>query len=91
MASFNYFIILPLFIILYLDHIIKSETRPVFSSDSQYVIHGLQDSTISIWSTTTAKHIVNLTGHVGQPKCIAFNPKKAFFASGMFIHHLKCM
>ncbi|CUV07948.1 unnamed protein product [Cryptosporidium hominis] len=71
------------------NHIIKSETRPVFSSDSQYVIHGLQDSTISIWSTTTAKHIVNLTGHVGQPKCIAFNPKKAFFASGMFIHHLK--
>lgn len=63
---------------------LKSASIPTFSSDSQYIFYGLTDASVAVWSANTGEHITNFVGHVGQPRCLAFNPKKALFASGKF-------
>ncbi|KAL7068868.1 hypothetical protein ACR3K2_07030 [Cryptosporidium serpentis] len=64
--------------------LLKSASIPTFSSDSQYIFYGLTDASVAVWSANTGEHITNFVGHVGQPRCLAFNPKKALFASAPY-------
>ncbi|KAH8740586.1 hypothetical protein FG386_002168 [Cryptosporidium ryanae] len=59
----------------------KSKTKPIFSSDSQFVLQSLDDANIHLWSANTGRLLNTFHGHIGQPTCISFNPKKALFAS----------
>ncbi|KAH7647779.1 hypothetical protein FG379_000405 [Cryptosporidium bovis] len=59
----------------------NSKTKPIFSSDSQFVLQSLEDTSIHLWSTNTGKLLKTFHGHIGQPTCISFNPRKALFAS----------
>ncbi|KAK4525189.1 hypothetical protein GAYE_SCF08G3095 [Galdieria yellowstonensis] len=52
-----------------------------FTPDSKQVLSGSEDGSIFIWSTTTGKHIVTLTGHEGPVCAVKWNPQYAMMAS----------
>ena len=53
-----------------------------YSPDEQLIAMASLDDNVSLWNTTTGKHIQTLTGHRGYVLCIAFSPDGHTIATG---------
>lgn len=53
----------------------------VFSPDSNYILSGCADKSISIWSTKTGQKVHMLTGHAGVPTTLQWHPRRMLVAS----------
>lgn len=53
----------------------------IFSPDSNYILSGCADKTVSIWSTRTGQLVHTLTGHAGVPTTIQWHPRRMLVAT----------